>query len=94
MDPRQVRGFYACGGRHESAAMIDRSGTPENQTIGVDPAQPGRRRTSLRAALALVGFLFLLAATVLVAGGQPDPAVQHAVAAVTTTERPSSTPTT
>jgi LCP family protein required for cell wall assembly len=52
----------------------------------------GRQRTGLRMALVLVGFFFLLAATVLVAGGQPDPATQQ-VAAVTATEPPSSTPT-
>ena len=50
-----------------------------------------RRRTGLRMALVLIGFFFLLAATVLVAGGQPDPAAQ--AAAATATERPSSTPT-
>ncbi|NIV33453.1 MAG: hypothetical protein GWN58_29600, partial [Anaerolineae bacterium] len=53
---------------------------------------PGLQRTGLRMALVLVGFFFLLAATVLVAGGQHDPAARQ-VAAVTATELPSSTPT-
>jgi LCP family protein required for cell wall assembly len=62
--------------------MIESSGTTD------------RRRTGLRVALALVGFIFLLAATVLVAGGQPDPAARQVVVAATSTERPTSTPTT
>ena len=53
---------------------------------------PGRQSAGLRMALVLVGLFFLLAATVLVAGGQPDPVVDQ-VAAVTATARPSSTPT-
>jgi LCP family protein required for cell wall assembly len=73
--------------------MTDSNGPPEPRPARVGPLQPDRRRTGLRAALVLIGFFFLLAATVLVAGGQPDPAVQDAAAAVTATERPSSTPT-
>jgi LCP family protein required for cell wall assembly len=68
--------------------MTDGSGRPAPQK------QPNRQRTGLRAALALMGFFFLLAATVLVAGGQPDPMAQDVAAAVTTTERPTDTPTT
>ena len=72
--------------------MTDSGGTPDPRPTRGGSIQPGRRRTGLRMALALVGFFFLLAATVLVAGGQPDPALQEA-AAVTVTERPSRTPT-
>ena len=61
--------------------MTDRNGTPV------------RKRTALRVTLGLVGFIFLLAATVLVAGGQPDPAAWQVVAAETATESPTSTPT-
>ena len=68
----------------QTKGMTDSRGTPETRD---------RRRTGLRMALVLIGFFFLLAATVLVAGGQPDPAAQDAAAAVTATERPSSTPT-
>ena len=73
--------------------MTDSNGTPDPRPATVGPVQSDRRRAGLRMALALIGFFFLLAATVLVAGGQPDPAVQEAAAAVTATERPSSTPT-
>ena len=70
--------------------MTSGNETPGSQPSTVGPVQQDRRRVGLRIALSILGFLVLLAATVLVAGGQPDPAADQ-VAAAPATERPTST---
>ena len=72
--------------------MTSGKGTPGSRTSMGSPVQQNRRSAGLRVALSMVGFFFLLAATVLVAGGQPDPAAEQ-VAAASATERPTSTHT-